>query len=293
MRSELFEQREPWLSSLYLGLPGLVLAGLGLRVRPHGPALGVVAVGAVGFALGRHGPFYDLLCVIVPPLAWLRFPVKGMILAAFALAALAALGLDAWTRAPRSRRLARALAALAPVVAFQLLLRWPESWPTGILQQQGGVTPSEWLEPLAWAAWQASALGAALTVLALAGREAAPAWARAALALLAAGAPLAAHHGLLATAPPVFYRERPQLLALFPVPEAVRLYVTDHSFGPAAAGSAASAYQLDQVPVGWPPAASLARAAHQYLNPPTAARWACAAASTSTSSASRPRRTGT
>lgn len=272
LRSELFEQREPWLISLYLGLPGLVLAGLGLRVRPHGPALGVAGLGAVGFALGRHGPFYDLLCAIVPPLAWLRFPVKGMILAAFALAALAALGLDAWTRSPRSRRLVTALAVLVPVVAFQLVLRWPESWPTGILQRQGGVTPPEWLVPLAWAAWQASALGAALTVLALAGREAAPAWARAALALLAAGAPLAAHHDLIATAPPDIYRERPRLLALFPAPEAVRLYVTDYSFGPAAA-SAASAYQLDQVPAGWPPGAALARAAHQYLNPPTAARW--------------------
>ena len=272
LRNELFEQREPWLRSLYLGLPGLVLAGLGLRARPHGPALGLVAVGAVGFALGRHGPFYDLLCVLAPPLAWLRFPVKGMILAAFALAALAALGLDAWTRAPRSRRLVQALAALAPAAGLQLALRWPEAWPAGILQQQGGVTPPDWLDPLAWAAWQTCALGAAATLLALAGREAAPAWARAALALLVAGAPLLAHHDLIATAPAEIYRERPGLLGLLRPPENVRLFVADYSVG-TGLGSAAEAYQLDQVPVGWPPGAALARAAHQYLNPPTAARW--------------------
>lgn len=272
LREDLFEQREPWLRSLYLGLPGLVLASLGLRVRPRGPALGLGALGAIGFALGRHGPFYDLLCVLAPPLAWLRFPVKGMVLAAFALAALAALGLDAWMRAPRSRRLVLTLSMLAPAAGLQLALRWPEAWPPGILQRQGGLTPPEWLDPLSWAAWQACALGAALALLALAGREAAPAWARPALALLAAGAPLAAHHDLIGTAPPSIYRERPGLLGLLRPPESVRLYVADYSIG-TGLGSAAEAYQPDQVPLGWPSTAALVRAAHQYLNPPTAARW--------------------
>ena len=92
-------------------LPGLALprpaaAGLargGLRralVSGDGDASPSPASGslAVAVALGRHAPLYDLVSTLVPPLRVLRYPVKVMIVAAFAWAGLVACGAAAWRR---------------------------------------------------------------------------------------------------------------------------------------------------------------------------------------------------
>jgi hypothetical protein len=67
------------------------------------------------------------------------------------------------------------------------------------------------------------------------------------------------------------------LLSLFPNRDDVRLYVYNYSVltgvQVALHPQAPLAYELDRLPAGWRPAAAVARALHQYLNPPTAARW--------------------
>ena len=101
-RTAFFESREPFLASLYLGLPavGLVAAAFAAPGAGAGRrrALTVVGLVAAALALGRHAPFYDLVATLVPPLRVLRYPVKAMVLVAFAWAGLVALGAEAWRR---------------------------------------------------------------------------------------------------------------------------------------------------------------------------------------------------
>ena len=101
LRDTLFEGREPFLQSLYLGLAALVLvpvALLGPRRKLGLVLFALVTLGALT-STGRHTPFYGLLDVLVPPVRALRFPAKAMVLAAFAWSLLVGLGLDAWRRA--------------------------------------------------------------------------------------------------------------------------------------------------------------------------------------------------
>ena len=62
--------------------------------------------GRVLVSLGRHAFFYQLGQLLVPPLRILRYPVKALVLASFAVAILAGLGFDAWRAAatPKPRR---------------------------------------------------------------------------------------------------------------------------------------------------------------------------------------------
>ncbi len=279
VRSHLLGGREPLLPSIYLGLPALALALLGLRAHPLGACLGIVGLGATGFALGRFGPFYDLFCALLPPLALFRYPSKAMLLAGFALSGLAALGFDAWSRGRRRERLGAALLVLLPA-ALLLGVSWNAGfWPEGLLAQAPGTGPRELLGPLVRAAAQTTGLGLGLALLGLAGgRAPAPGWARLSLLAAVVGAPLVVNRSLEPTVSADFYREAPQLLALFPAREAVRLYVYDYSILTgtqlAVQPEALWAYELATAPPrGWPPAAALARAVHQYLNPPTAERW--------------------
>ena len=277
-RVQLLGGREPLMPSIYVGLPALALALLGLRARPTGASLGLVGLGATGFALGGFGPFYDVFCALVPPLALLRFPSKAMLLAAFALSGLAALGFDAWARGGRRERLGAALLALLPA-ALLLGAFWnARLWAQGLLAPVPGTEPHELLGPLVRMAAQTTGLGLGLGLLGLAGgRAPAPGWARLALLAAALGPPLVVNRDLEPTVSPDFYREAPQLLAMFPEREAVRLYVYDYTVltgvQVAVQPEALRAYELAAVPPGWPPAAALARAVHQYLNPPTAERW--------------------
>ena len=66
-RQALFEGREPFLPSLYLGLPAIALVAAGLfgrAPRRRRLALGGLLLGAALFALGRHAPLYDLLTTL-------------------------------------------------------------------------------------------------------------------------------------------------------------------------------------------------------------------------------------
>ena len=122
-RTALFESREPFLASLYLGLPaaGLVAAAFAVPGGRRRRALAAVGLGAVALALGRHAPFYDLVTTLLPPLRVLRYPVKATVFLAFAWAGLVAFGADAWRRPAPGRRwwlvVVLPLAVLVPLAA--------------------------------------------------------------------------------------------------------------------------------------------------------------------------------
>jgi hypothetical protein len=121
VRAALYESREPFLRSLYLGLSSvaLVVAG-GVTRRRAALALAALAVGMAAFALGRHAPVAALLETVVPPLRSLRFPAKAMVPASLAWALLTGLGVQAWVCA-RSRRhdaVVRIVAAVMAVVGL-------------------------------------------------------------------------------------------------------------------------------------------------------------------------------
>lgn len=83
-----------WAESLYMGLPVVGLACLGLRYRRD--LRGIVVVGglALVLALGKYGGLYDLLYQFLPLWSAFRFPEKLMAIVSCAVAILAGAGLD-------------------------------------------------------------------------------------------------------------------------------------------------------------------------------------------------------
>jgi len=90
-----FQYDQLWTSSYYLGIGTLWLALLAVwhgrpgRVR----MLGAVAAVAFIFALGEHTPVYPALHRLIPVLSLITYPVKFVLLVAFAAPLLAAFGL--------------------------------------------------------------------------------------------------------------------------------------------------------------------------------------------------------
>jgi hypothetical protein len=123
--------REPFLASVYFGATALALATLGaLLARRRAPARfwTVVAVVALVCAFGKYTPIYTTAARLVPVLQSLRYPSKYTIVLAFAVAALAAYGVDVLESRPealggrRARAIVWALAALAVAVTAILSL---------------------------------------------------------------------------------------------------------------------------------------------------------------------------
>jgi len=95
-----FQHGQYWTSSYYLGLGTLWLALLAFSVGRDSVApkarirlLASVAVVALLCALGENTPFYPLLRKLVPPLSFITYPVKFVMVAIFAAPLLAALAL--------------------------------------------------------------------------------------------------------------------------------------------------------------------------------------------------------
>ena len=216
-RAALYESREPFVPSLYLGLVALplVLAGLAHRRRPLVWLFVGISAAALLVALGRHAPFYGAVTSLVPPLRILRYPVKAVFLVALSWPILAGLGVDVWlgNGSLRKRRwlllfaalggglalLALALPALAPGVA----VRWLE--PASAF---GSTTVRLLRSHLAAAA-------AALLVAGVAARVDDRRVRVGALALVAVAAVAdltVAVSPLNPTAPPSFYSYRPEAL---------------------------------------------------------------------------------
>lgn len=123
----LFEGREPFLLSLYVGLPTLGLALLGAWRGPRPAALALAVLSAAGLlvALGDATPLYGLLADTLGVLRPMRFPAKALVPAGLLLALLAALGLDAWRAALERGRLLPALAPLLPLAVLPGLAGTP------------------------------------------------------------------------------------------------------------------------------------------------------------------------
>ena len=95
--SALNSGREPFYYSLYLGPLTLLLAATGLATRPRRTsAWAAIAIVFTVAAMGAHTPIYPLARRLFPALAYFRFPVKYIVISAFAVAMMAA---DGWAAA--------------------------------------------------------------------------------------------------------------------------------------------------------------------------------------------------
>jgi hypothetical protein len=275
LRAALFESREPFLSSLYLGLCSALL----LVPLAAGADRRRTAVALCGFAffllaaLGRNTPLLPLLLKL-PVVSLFRYPVKYMLGAAVFWAAAAAIGFEAWVRpwspaqrcaAGRMTWAAAAVAVVAVLSAETLRLKAPYlgEWVN---------SPPAWrplaFAPLVWKLRRAGAL-AALAALLLAARRH-----REGSRQIVVGAALLVLTDLMVAARPVnelaapeLATYRPAVLAALPGPaDSHRLFVA----GPAPAALNRS---LRRGPVGWPEAWSWALGLQQTLEPPSGARW--------------------
>ena len=90
-----FQHGQSWTSSYYLGLGTLWLAGLAALCVCDRRVWLLVGAGTLALlcALGDHTPFYPLLRKLIPPLSFITYPVKFVMVVTFVAPLLAALAL--------------------------------------------------------------------------------------------------------------------------------------------------------------------------------------------------------
>jgi len=130
--SGLFDTSLPWLLSLHLGAPIVLLAAVGAlpaRERggetgaPRGALLAALAVSGVVLSLGRYTPVYPFLVRWLPGAAAARYPIKWFVLTTWCAAILAAEGFDRLTRGEaRAYSRSRIGVALAAVMGAPAVL---------------------------------------------------------------------------------------------------------------------------------------------------------------------------
>jgi hypothetical protein len=146
--------RDPYLYSIYLGIGALTLAVVAIGCGDRKSFVrfwAIVALASSILALGVYTPVLPALQQLVPQLLSLRSPSKYMVIAAFSLAPLVAIGWDAlftWTgESPRRRGTTEALAVAGSIAILAalagLLLVWPGLVERGlhITATALGVTP--------------------------------------------------------------------------------------------------------------------------------------------------------
>jgi len=239
VRAALFESREPYLPSLYLGLPAFGLALMALAARRRlAYGLGLMAVAGIALALGRHLPVLEAAQAVLPPLRVLRFPAKAMLLTAFAWSLLAALGFDRWLRRDgregRGDGFARITVAVvaASAAGAALLARFgAEQWGALLVTAEYTRRPFEAvLAPMAADLAGAAAMGLAMVVVvAAAGLRFEP---RATLVIAIVAADLLiAHRDVVPTGPREIYTQRPLALPYATPPDRSRVYSYDYFEG--------------------------------------------------------------
>jgi hypothetical protein len=293
LRDALFEKREPFLQSLYLGVAALALAGTGI----FGPSragkrfLCGILVAAVLLALGRHAPFYRLAVAVMPPLAVFRYPVKVTAFLAFAVSLLAGMGfealaVDAAPSATQARRWARgvlapvlSVAVLEAVLLLALTLKAESVGTRFAFRPLEGPPNPQMLRPTV----ERLAAGLGLTILVfLTMRAATNRTSRGRrLAVLLAAIGLAdlclIHRDLMPLAPRALLAYRPEILEILAESPLPRAYIYDYS--PTALAPAErllggpNPHALARIPQGWPPEAALALGMQMSLTPSTAGRW--------------------
>ena len=234
----LFDSREPFLASIYLGAvaAAFIAAALAGPRRSGRGILAAAAVVATLTALGKHSVFYALVTTVVFPLRMIRYPSKAMVLAAFAWSLLAAMGYESWRSQPsEGARRWRLAVTLATAVVAGL------AFGAAALARFAAPTVARWLfDPGIAAADAAVALatpGIRLLVAGLGCAAALPAlWTgrrrpRSAAAVVAAVAALdllLAHAGLNRTAPRKVLSYRPPTLDYVDQRDRSRLYSYDY-----------------------------------------------------------------
>ena len=243
----------PLFFSLYLGLPVLGLAALGLldrNRRGRASALAAVAILAVAFAMGPHGPLYGPLAELVPALRIFRYPSKALLVASLAVALLAGLGVRALGRAAPARH------AVAAVV---------------VLGSGGIALLTSWLQAeIGWSPF----LGLLFAVvLALYGVRVRAGLATGLVASILVADLLAAHRDLNATAPAALLAEPPPVIDALGADGGQRVHVWDYHTLPGTAESTLG--RRDPYPpaagrAGIDPRVLAFAAQRQVLVPPTA-----------------------
>lgn len=263
-RAALTESREPFLASIYLGLPalGLVLASFAGPRRRFVMMAGLGA-GAVLIALGRHAPFYDAALVLFPILRLSRFPAKALPLAAMAWACLAGAGFDVWRDGDARPRRPWALiaAVLAGTIASALLAAWllPSVLPSIVDAKAPPGFPGYGV---------AAILGVATAMLAIL-RAVQPRHAAVlamGVASIAACDLVAFHRNINPGAPRALYAHRPPVVDALSA--AGRVYV--RATGPTPAAPVDATVRM---PAGWSAPATLALDQQMGLDSLAAARW--------------------
>jgi hypothetical protein len=275
VRAALFDSREPFLPSLYLGLSTVLLL-VPLARHTDRRRAAIALAGFVFFvlcALGRHAPVLPLLLEL-PVISIFRYPVKYMLGAGVFWAAAAALGYEAWLQpwSDDHRRTARWMAAAAAVMALLAITGAELLRVEAPRLGQWVNAPPDWrplaYAPLVWKLRTAAAIATVAALLLIFRRRAArsPAGAIAAAMLVAVDMMVAARPvNELGASELAAYR--PPALSLLGAPlEHHRLYVP----GPPTADLNRS---LVRGPAGWPPAWSWALGMQQTLQPPAGARW--------------------
>ena len=261
----LSESREPFLASIYLGLPalGLVLSAFAAPRRQWALMAGLGAV-AVLIALGRHAPFDDVAGVLLPVLRLSRFPVKALPLAALGWAFLAGAGWDVWRDGDAHARRPWVLVAglVAATVACGLLAGRVLPWIVPSMVEAGAAGrgfPDYGI---------AAILGSVMAALA-----AARAWLpRRAAALAVAAAAVAAidllafHRNTNPGAPRALYAHRPPVVDVVAGAGRVFVRTPPHPDGPKGAAPV-------RIPIGWSVPATLALDQQMSLDSLAAARW--------------------
>jgi Bacterial membrane protein YfhO len=285
-RTALFEGREPFLFSVYLGIPMIAL-GLLAVARSREPLhwlLLATAVASTLVALGHYAPFYGMAVAVLPLLKVLRFPSKGLVLAAFCLAVLSGAGFDAW-REPEGRRRTWAtsiplVVGLVALAGLAFMARFhADSWGPSFL-----VAPSPTLSYSAMLATLARKLawGAAVILFLVLLLHARAVGSRAArrsavlVALLAVSDLAWNHRHLNRTASERLFTLKPEAVTAIDQRDLSRLYVYDYSMTPDRSRrhlKRDTPYQTygfrRDTPFEWGEALAL----RMYLLPPVGAAW--------------------
>jgi hypothetical protein len=252
---------QPFLASLYLGLPLLATAALAFVWKPlraRAAALAGAAVLATLLAMGPHGPVYPFAALLLPPLRIFRYPSKALLVPALAVALLAGLGLRALVTGALVRRRRRAAWLAAWLVAGSVVVAAVSHGYTG-----GHGTRSA---PLL-------ATAVALVAGACALGRVRPRVAAAAVLGLVASDLVAVHANLNATAPAGLLFARPPLVAQVERDAFRRLYVYDYHSLPGTSErllGRADPYRVARLPAGVDSRLVQALALRLYLVPPSA-----------------------
>jgi Bacterial membrane protein YfhO len=285
-RAELFESREPFIGSIYLGAGMLALVGAAVA-SSHSLRVALLAsLALAGFmALGSHTPVYAVLTTIVPPLQILRYPVKAMTAVAFCWSLLAGLGANAWGRDSGQCRRFLAWTCAPPAIALvaasaAALAAWLQydTLASLLLDPALGQAGRERLLP--------QVLSRLLVPAALAAAALALVWAHAtrrvggarvalAVSVLAALDLLVYHRSASPVAPVALYTVQPEVVAVLREAGAKRVYVYDYSTPSTIERTLQTdhAYRLERMPGGWPIQAASALAQQMYLAPESAGRF--------------------